>query len=286
MIGRRTTLGLSLLCALIFSAFAVQSASAAKAVNTTAVTCVDVGEKKGDFEDAHCDKKIGAEKGKFAHQTINLNETTEIEATNKTTGEATSPAVLKGEAFAAKVEITCTTAKTTAKKGFIHNVEDVEKIKEGEKEVEIKKHTVTGELTAEFSVCSVQKPAKCIVKEPIEVKSTFEGVEGELEAGSKNKEEMGVEFSPPAGKPFASITFLNKGAEKCSLNEKTVNVEGKAIGTGTSSTKEPRYTGATLNFSDLMTTQTLTFGGVAAGFDSTNTVKMVGGNPIALTTAT
>ena len=270
MIGRRTTVGLSLLCALLFSAIAVQSASAVKAVNTTAVTCVENAGLK-DFKDAHCDEKVTAGTGKFGHEAIKNDETTEIEATN------TTNAVLKGKAFGAASEITCTKVASEAKKAFFHNIEHAA----------TKQHTVTGTLISSFTECSVQKPLKCDVKEPIVVEAEGEAVEG-LESGGK-KETMGFQVKAKAGKPFAAITYINNGAEKCALKGKTVNVTGSAIATGTPEpSKANKHGGATGHYDHekITATKELLLGGEAAGIHLTTTVKMTGGNPIALTTTT
>lgn len=266
MIGRRTVVGLSLLCALMFSAIAVQSASAAKAVNTTAVTCVEGGTK--DFSDAHCDTKVAAGTGKFGHAAIANDTTTEIEVDNSETGGVKDPAVLAGKAFGAATEITCTGVSGT---GTLHNVESSGK------------HTVTGTVTVNYTGCTVNKPAKCIVAEPIVVKAIAEGVEGLAPEGKG----MGVEFGPDESKNFTQITFKNKGAESCSLNEKTLNVEGSATATGIPASTE-KHSGATADFDHAKNTALgkLLFGGVAAGFENTGTVKMKGGGPIALTTTT
>jgi hypothetical protein len=273
MIGRRAVIGLSLLSALLVCAFAAQSASAAKSANTTAVTCVK-GEGKLDFKDAHCDEKVAVPgTGEYGHVDIaptkgKPEETTKITFDNTTTGGVTDDAVLKGTAFGTNTEITC---KKVHGEGGLHNVE-----------TESKKHTVTGTVTVKYTDCSVQKPAKCDVKEPIEFNAEFEGVDGL----GPEKDTMGVEFKPDGGgTKFVSITYINLGAEKCALNEKTVSVDGTAIATGTPNPKE-KHSGATVRFTDEMTTETLTFGGGKAGFDSIGTVKMIGGNPIALTTTT
>ena len=276
MIGRRTTVGLSLLCALLFSAIAVQSASAVKAVNTTAVTCVEGGVTK-DFSDAHCDTKVPAGTGKFSHEAIPNDTTTEITTDNTTTGGATDPAVLKGKAFGVASEITCNKVASQAGKAFFHNIEHAA----------TKQHTVTGTLISSFTECSVQKPLKCDVKEPIVVEAEGEAVEG-LESGGK-KETMGFQVKAKAGKPFAAITYINNGAEKCALNGKIVNVTGSAIATGTPEpSKANKHSGATGTYDHTKITENkeLLLGGEAAGLDLTTTVRMTGGNPIALTTTT
>jgi hypothetical protein len=284
MNGRRTAVGLSLLCALAFCAFAAQSASAqigTKAKNTTAFTCVKGGGLR-DFKDAHCDEFVGAEKGEFGHVAIPLNETTELEVTNSETANKTTEAAsitIKTNLAGVSVEITCKTATTNgaAEKSFIHNVESEPKV-----------HTATGTLAILLKDCEVKKPAKCSVKEPIEMKALFEGVEGL----GPNKDTHGVEFKgdPDAQAPLLSITLQNNGPEPCALAGKTVGIFGTMIATGTPSPKD-KHSGATTRFEPGNEMQTLTAGGKAAEFTATFTMRMKesGGikqNPIALTTVT
>ena len=266
MIGRKTTVGLSLLCALLFSAITVQSASAAPAINTTAVTCVENGGKK-DFSDAHCDTKVTEGTGKFGHVEIARDTTEEITINNDVTGKSTDPAILAGKAFGAATEILCSTVHGD---GWIENFGNE------------KEHRFEATVTFEYSECSVAKPSKCDVEEPIEVRAIARGVEGIAPEGKG----MGVSFGPDESKNLTQITYINKGAESCALNGKTVNLEGSAIATG----KEPKvkHSGATPDFDHARITGegTLLFGGVAAGFENTGTVRMKGGGPIALTTTT
>jgi len=280
MIRRRTVIGLSLLCALAFCAFAAQSASAQKgtrAKNTTAFTCVNPGPKEGDFKDAHCDEKVASQTGEYAHEPIPLNTTTQLTVTNEGTTNKTegSASITIRFTFALlKVEITCKTATTEgAKESFIHNVES-----------EAKTHTVTGTLAILLKDCEVKTPAKCGVKEPIELKALFEGVEGL----GPTKDTHGIEFKgdPEETSPLASIIFTNKGAEKCPLVEKTVAITGSMIATGTPSPKE-KHSGATTVFEPGNEMQTLTAGGKPAEFIATFTTRMFGkGLPISFTTVT
>lgn len=267
MIGRRTAVGLSLLCALLFSAIVVQSASAAKAVNTTAFTCVEKGGNT-DFEDAHCDKKVPAGTGKFGHVAIKNDETTEITIDNSVTGGAEDPWVLAGKAFGAATEVTCNKVHGT---GQLHNVETTGK------------HTLTGEVTIVLTGCSVQKPSKCDVKEPIEVKTTFEGVEG---LGPEGKG-MGLEFKPKEGSLLFSLNYINNGAESCALNGKSVKVEGSVLAKGAPG-PTAQHSGATVDYdhAELTMLGGLQCGGVAAGIENTLTLRMKDGNPIAATTTT
>jgi len=268
MIGRKATVGLALLCALLFSAFAAQSASAVK--GTTAFTC-DSGAATKDFADEHCDREVGPPEAAFGHTEIKEGTKTEIEATNNKTKNETkesTPAILKGTAGGAATEITCTVVSATA----TTTNEEVAKVMQNSGE----------KLNAKFEKCTVQKPAKCTVKEPIEVKN---GTTITLNNQGTSKTEMGLEFKPEAGKPFTSITY--EGAE-CGLKGNTLNVEGTAVGTGSrGSTETVSSSGATLLFTNSMTKETLTFGGKAAEFSSSNTIimKEASGKPITLTTS-
>src|ERR1043166_2928465 len=237
MIHRRAVVGLSLLSALLFCAFAAQSASAAKAVNTTATTCVKSETGTGDFNDAHCDSPNPEKKGAFAHETISVGQTRELDATNqKVTNETKQSEVIvrKSKIGLTATEITCTTMTTTTEKSAVHNVE-----------TESKQHTMTGNGTALFSGCTVNKPTKCTVKEPLEANANFEGVE-KLGAAEN---EMGVEFKGAgAEEAIGSITY--EGAE-CSAKGKTFNVKGSAVGTSGPTTESPqtnKYSGATIVF--------------------------------------
>jgi hypothetical protein len=278
MIGRRAVIGLSLLSALVFCAFAAQSASAAEGKNTTAFTCVFVGDHNQVFEDAHCDRKHPTGQGDYTHKNLPVSppETTEIEITNKETTNETKeakPAVLFGEPFKVKTEITC---KTVSGTGTIGNTEPSAKV-----------HKVSGKITTEFGIkaskdCTVIKPEKCTVKEPIVATAEAEGVE-ELEG----KKEMGVEFRPLTieGKkqPFAVVTL--EGAE-CPIKV-PFNVEGTAISTGGTTTQAEKHGGATAIFTKAMTEKTLKTAEKFAWFEAAGTVRMKGGgNPISLTTVT
>jgi len=263
MIGRRTVVGLSLLSALLFCAFAAQSASAAVAKNTTAVTCVEGGGAK-DFSDAHCDNAVAPGTGKFGHVAIENGKATTLSITNAKTQNNTTeaaPTILKGTIFGVKSEIVC---KTVSGEGTLTNEESG------------KEHKVKGSVTANFTSCVANKPSGCKVKEPITVKSNTEGVEG-LGAGAN---EMGLEFKPTEGTIFSSVVL-----EGCLLAG-TYNTTGTAIGTGTPAPTS-KHSGTTNVFTNAMTKETLKLAGNPAEVSSTTTVTMSGGgNPVALTTTT
>lgn len=280
MVGHRAAVGLSLLCALVFCAFAAASASAefgTKGVATTAVTCVladEVG--KGQFDDAHCNEESETEEGDYDHKPLEaeVNEKTDIEATSVETAmetKANASITIKFGTGETAVEITCQEAhRTGGENSYIENEE---------KE---KQHTVTGTLEVDFVKCEVKKPAKCKVKEPIEFKAKFEGVE----KMGINKNTMGVEFQgdPDPDSPFMSVVLENKGIEKCPLNGKKYDIDGTAIATGAPSPAD-EYSGATWKFEPGNKMQTLTVGGVNVELTATLTPRMaIGGYPIPLTT--
>jgi hypothetical protein len=276
MIGRRAVVGLSLLSALLFCAFAAQSALAAKAVNTTLVTCKNVGVNQGDFKDEHCDEKVTPKTGSFGHVVAPLDKTTEVSATNSGTTNGTKdhePAVLRSKVGLTATEITCTKVENNPKESLVHNAQ-----------TETTKHTLTGTIVTLFKECTVTKPAKCKVKEPIESRATLEGVEGlGPEANT-----MGVELKGHGeGETFAEITY--EGAE-CALKGKTFKVTGSVVGTngpGTEASQTNHWTGATVVFTPKKEMQKLKLGVEAAEFETIvtqteNTTK----TPLAATTCT
>jgi hypothetical protein len=273
MIRQRAVLGLSLLCSLAFCAVVAQSASAAPAKNTTAFTCVQGGGFK-DFEDQHCDKKVEPGFGQFGHEPIPINQTTEITVSNAKTKNNTiesTPTVFKFTLGEKPVEISC---KNVHGIGTLHNVEG---IASGE-------HKVTGTLTIKAFECKVLKPLKCAVKEPIEYKTEFEGVE---ELGP-NKDTHGIEFRPHGEGGGPLLTIVIEGAE-CPVKG-IVKVEGTMIATGGPSPKE-QHSGATLNFTNEMTKETLKVGGKPAEHSGSLTLRMapitgVEQPPISFTTVT
>jgi hypothetical protein len=254
MIGRRAVAGLSLLSALLFCAIAAQSASAAKATNTTMFTCKEGGGDK-DFEDAHCDKKVSPNTGKFGHVKVANDVTTEIAATNKGVTNSTKdhePAVLRTKIGLTPVEITCTTVENEPKNSLAHNAQ-----------TETSKHTLTGTIRTLFKECTVDKPLKCTIQEPVESNATAEAVEGlGPEANT-----MGVELKGEGPEEtFASITF---DGPECSLKEKTFKVKGSLIATSgptTESSQKEHWSGATAVFSPAKEMQKLKVGVEASEF--------------------
>jgi hypothetical protein len=271
MIGRRAVIGLALLSALLFSALAVQSASAAKAVNTTGFTCIAIA--NGGFNDPHCD--VAEPGGGFGHASFSVGTPTEVTATNNAVTESTKksePAVLKSKVGLVETEITCNVVENEPKNSVIKNEEPA-----------AGQHTVSGTVRTLFKTCTVNKPAKCTVKEPITSNAKFTAVE-KLGAGSN---EMGGELvGSGAEETFAEITF--EGGE-CALKGKTVKVKGSVIGTSgptTTSSQTNKHSGATVVFTPEKEMQKLKLGVETATFSTIVTQTGPSGNPLSGTTNT
>jgi hypothetical protein len=265
MIGRRAVAGLALLCALVFSAFPAQSAFA-ETPETTAFECT-ANAKVLDFSDAHCDV-TATPASKFGHTKLSSTVETAVTATNAKTASATTastPAVLEGEVALTKVKITCTKVSGS---GTLINEEPAPG-----------KMQVKGTGKGEASGCTVEKPLKCVVKEPIVGEGTAI-TRTNLGAG---KNEMGTETSPASGTVFTTIEFLNKGAEACGLNKQKFNIEGTEIGTSPlGSTEATQESGATVVTGP---DSKLTLGGKPASLSGIGTGTVTAtGNAVVLTT--
>lgn len=291
MIGRRAVIGLSLLSALLFCAFAAQSASATinggkESTRTTAFTCLaSGGETNKDFTDEHCDKKVTAGTGSFEHLKIATGTETKIGGNNEKVTGATNEiesAVLRGTIGITKTEITCKKYVVDETKSFILNAQP--------KALE---HKVTGTVRAEFSECEVKKPAKCTIRDPIIAEAIFVGVEGLKGPKVGEENAMGLRFTGEGeaeGKKETFARILYKGAE-CALKEKEFPVTGKVIATSGPTTaetgQESQHSGATLVFTPKFEMEELHIGVPAnvAEFETIATSKMASaGNPLTLTT--
>jgi hypothetical protein len=254
MIGRRTVVGVSLLCALAFCAIGASSASA---TGTTAFTCVEGGGSK-DFSDAHCDNQVKAGEGKFGHVKVEGSETELTFSNEKTASETTAaePSVLAGPLLGVNVSVSC---KKVAGTGTVTNGE-VGGVMQA-----------TGNATLEHSECVVTtagSEGKCLVKEPIVYTAKY--------TTFQNETAMGVEFTPKSGKAFGAITYV-EGSGGCPIKG-TFNIEGSFLGTpgGTAQGK-----GATWRFAD---TGNLHWGSSLYTLSGAVTARMKGGNPITFTT--
>jgi len=101
MIGRKTVIGLTALCALLICAFAVQGASAA---GTTAYTCKEVSAGTGTFKAGHC-KPSDAGTGNFSHVSITNGTATEITGSDLNTGGEHTGARLKATVAGSAIEL-------------------------------------------------------------------------------------------------------------------------------------------------------------------------------------
>jgi hypothetical protein len=261
---RRVFAAIFLITALLTCFAGAQGAAAAEGKNTTPFTCVENGGER-DFSDAHCDKKVTPGTGQFGHVAIPVGTNTSVAIVNDGTKNGTkeaTPSILKGTIAGIKSEIVC---GTVSGEGTLTGEEPSAKV-----------HRFKTKMNVKKSKCTVPKPALgCKVKEPIELSTNAESVEG-LGAG---KNEMGIEYLP-AGEHFMSITL-----EGCIIAG-TFNVDGTAIATGTPSPTE-RFAGATKSFTNAMTKETLKLAGNAAELEETTTVRMTNGqNPISFTTVT
>jgi hypothetical protein len=262
MIGRRAIVGLSLLCALLFSAFAVQSAAATAGANITAFTCEPVA--IGKYEDAHCDRRVDTANG-YEHKLI--TEKTPLEPTNVTTGGATSTQVLEGSPFKVATKIEC---KTLTGEGTVENSEP-----------EAKKHKIRGSGTLNYTNCTVVKPTPCTLKEVVATIGSVETTEG-LTGPKGEANAMGLDFNSPEGKPFTTITL--EGAE-CPLKGSPFPVEGFVTltnGPGTEEAQNKAWSGATAVVTPAMSS--LTAGGRPATYSGIATYKMKGGGAAVTTT--
>lgn len=245
---RQAIVGLGMLCALAFSAFAAQSASAA---GTTAYTCKQTGT---GFTDAHC-KTAGS--GSFGHVAIGPTTSTEVSGSNETTGGATEPLTLRTTITGIELELKATGVIIG---GWMENREiGGEMVVEGE----------GGALSPEFTGVTVTKPAGkgCKVNKDAEGGVGIgEFVEGNNTKATTQGQGDAVKFTPAFEKPFA--TFFIQGCSIAGLN-KTYAVVGNIKGTPN---------GATINFTHANTTEqgTLRIGSVEgpkAGIQGSITFK-------------
>jgi len=152
MKGRRSLIGLCLLCALAAGAIAAQGASAV--TGTTAFTCKKTG--KGDFTKAHC-KSSDSGSGEYSEVEIPEGLQTELKGTNANSGSNTTEAPvvkLKNSQAGVNYEIQVTEAHG---EGWATNAKDT---KTGE-------HYVHGAATVTFTGVTITQPAGkgCKIKE-------------------------------------------------------------------------------------------------------------------------
>jgi hypothetical protein len=265
MIRRRATVGLGLLCALLFSAFAAQSASAIK--GTTGFTCAPepnpTKETKG-FKDAHCKEGRTGLEVKFIHKEIEPALTTKFHATNEKTQNKTTestPFILRFRFVGIPFTLTC--EKVFGHGNLTNNVH------------ENKEHYVHGtEVTFLFSNCKLTGSSECKVSGE---KLEFKNLTVTTTAKGDN-----VTFSPEKGTEIGNFKL-----EECKIKE--LNVELKISGSITAQSD-----GATLNFAHnpMTLANELIIASQPAGIEASITVSQSPetaesgktGNPIGFTT--
>jgi hypothetical protein len=264
MSGRRAIFGLCALCALLVSAFAAQSASAA---GTTAFTCVKGAGAKNLWGEHCLASDPGGTAQEYGHVEIGHQPTdeTSITATNGTTGGATVPTALK--ATIGGVSVTLTATAVTGEEGKLLN-----------------KETGTGEmythLTGRLHYTNVTATKGCSVyadNSPTEMGAKETVVTEPLTAtteGLTNK----AKIQPASGTVFARFYLTECEAAFSSLNG-TYTVSG--------SIKTTTIEGATAKFTHADTTaqETLSVNNVAnpAGITGSLTIKGANGNAITVT---
>jgi hypothetical protein len=247
MNGRRAIVGLCMLCALLVSAFAAQSASA---VGTTAYTCTTGGASDYAAGDTHCKTNVGAGKGTLGHIAIANLTTTELIGSNETTGGAKTNTLLKATIAGAAVTLT---GATTTGSGSMENVEEGgEMIAKGTGTITYSGVTATGGCKVFTDNENGTNGEEGVIHtEPL--KASTKGV------GDKLK------FEPAVGTVFARFNLAN--CTNTGING-TYTVTGSVISTN--------IEGATTNFThaDTTTQNTLKLNGtIKAGIEGTLTLK-------------
>jgi hypothetical protein len=240
MIGRKSVLGLCVLCGLIVSAVAAQGASAIS--GTTLQTCKPVTPPTGGFTRAHCAKAdIGP--GGFTHVAVAENTTTEVRGTTINTEGGHIVSKLKATIAGVPVEIQSTLAHIV--NGTVTNKLDP-----------TKEHFIEGTSEITFTEPVVTAPAGkgCKIKQvdiTAKVKLTSTG-QGDS-----------INSTPDEGETFAEFDV-----EGCTV----VALNGNYKVTG-SATCVPD--GATLNCSHAQITEknTLKLRGNKAGFEASFTLE-------------
>lgn len=247
MSGRRVIIGICMLCALLVSAFAAQTASA-----KTAYTCVEQIEAKFDFGDKHCKATtVPPHSGQYAH--VAITQKTKITGDNILTGTERQNTKLKSVQAGVTLELQSTVLEGTG---------EMENKEEGGEMV------AHGTGTIEYKNVTVTAPAGkgCVVKSG-EVKTN------KLTATTKGAGENGLKFTPAEGEVFAEFTV--EGCSIAALNH-VYTAKGSVIGT---------IEGTTTKFTHEATTtqNTLSLSGQKAGIDGSLTIHGENGNGLAVT---
>ncbi len=240
MIGRNAIVSAALLSALLFSALAVASASAAQ----RAYTCTKAAPVK-EYTDAHCTDKAGTA---FGYVLINPGANTTVLATNERTAVGTLASTvwkLKGEIGGIATEVQC--AAVHAHGGLTNAAE-----------------SVSGTGTISFTKCTVTAPfAKgCLV-------SGGEFISNKVAFTTIGQSAGKLLFEPAAGEPQLATIGI-KGCEKNMPPANNYAITGKF---------KASVSGATINTTheEITLQGELKWGGVKAGIESSMTLTMAEG---------
>jgi hypothetical protein len=234
MAGRKSVLGIAVLCALIFGALA-SSASAEE----TAWECTEEAEPL-IYQDAHC--LIAGPVEEFGTVEFAEGKENKITGTNAATASGTSAAAvskLKGALSGVVTEVQCTGLEGT---GQLTNAAA----------------SVTGTGVIKYTGCSVTAPAGkgCVVTGGTVTTKTLKGT---TVGQAANK----LKFSPNSGTEFASVPISS-----CSIGSlnNTFPVTGSLVADVSGATTVTTEGGVTGQ-------NTLKFGGVNAGIEGALTIE-------------
>ncbi len=249
MTSRRTIVGLCMLCALAFSAFAAQGASASK--GTTAFTCKKAEKGGAGFSKEHCTSADQVGSGaKFEHVPVKEETTTEFIGSSESTGGAFPVVILRNTESGVEYELQVGQVQG---QGWLTNAVDPST---GE-------HYLHGQATVTFEKVVVTKPAGKGCKAYTKMGGT-EGVidSTQLRATTKGQGDF-IKFEPVEGSVIASW-FIG------SCSYEATNGTWEAAG----SIKCP-VDGATVSCTETNTTEqgTLKARGQKAGISGALTVK-------------
>lgn len=264
MSGKRAVLGLSLLCALLVSAWTASSTAAGEAkIITTHFRCKEQPSPAGDaegFSDEHCTVAATGKNVKFEHAESFPNRTFRATASNEKTAESTKKStelVLTGKTKGVNGEIGCTTVH---QEGEVGNIPGPPMAAWGEfHETKIAGCTTKGFLA--FLGCEVGE-GEIVVAEKLVSGTTPNSME--------------VVYEPKKGEVVG--IFAIEGTE-CKTPAGNYTIEGSFAGIPN---------GATMEFTK-ESTKGLTIGGVQAGLTTKLTIRETEGDgkfkdPIATTT--
>ena len=240
MNGRRAVIGLCMLCALVFSAVAAQSAAAA-ASGTTAYTCVEGSTSTAKFNSATCNETAAG--GKFGHTAIAEKTTTEL------SGIGVGSTTLKGTHAGVKIALETSTIATAPKEFCGEHTAWMENNISGEEMF------VTDELCLTYSNVEVVEPVgkKCEVLGI--APSVLKMITTKLLKATTQGQGMFQQFEPASSTVLAEFELINCTVK--SLNG-VYKVEGSASGV-------PKGTMTQFSETETTTQGGLTLGSLPAG---------------------